>query len=372
MIRRRFKIALLFLLASAPWTARAQAPPGPLPPKPGAPVQQPPKDAPQIKVKVDLVTTPAIVRDARGQLVLNLEKKDFRIFDNDVEQQIEDFDLGGESLSFVIAVETSSRIEPLLPAVRKLGILLTQNVIGPNAEAALLQFDDHVRQVLPFTRDHDAMEKSVANLKMGYSGLVLYDAMARGVSLLKERPPDRRRILVVISEAADTESESKLGEVLREAQLSNVTIYSVGLSTTAALLRKKPDHYGPKPLGPEGTFPVPGRAGQPQTPTSEQQEASRRADLLAAVVWAVTTLARTVKDNALEVATTATGGMHVSTFKDSSLESALSEIGDELHAQYTLTYRPIGTGPGGFHEIKVVLTRGDLSVRSRPGYYLEP
>ena len=64
---------------------------------------------------------------------------------------------------------------------------------------------------------------------MGTCGMRLYDAMARGISLLEQRPAPRRRILVVVGEAQDTGSENKLGEVLRMAHLANVTIYSIGL-----------------------------------------------------------------------------------------------------------------------------------------------
>jgi VWFA-related protein len=223
---------------------------------------------------------------------------------------------------------------------------------------------------VPFTRSHDDIEKAMAGVKMGYSGTRLYDAMARGVSLLSERPANRRRVLLVLAEAADTGSEANLGEIIRDAQLNNITIYSVGLSTAAANLRKKPEQRGPAPIGPEGTFPVPGRNGSPQTPTSEQQERSRHADLIPLIIMIVKTAAHTVKDNSLEVATAATGGMHVATFKDESIEHALDEIGGELHAQYTLTYRPTGTDPYGFHEIKVQVAQRGMKARTRPGYYL--
>src|SRR5712692_7534201 len=79
-------------------SARAQAPPGPLPPKPGVPAQQP-KVKPEIRVKVDLVNAPVTVTDSSGELVLDLGQGDFRIFDNGVEQRIEHFDLGGDPLS---------------------------------------------------------------------------------------------------------------------------------------------------------------------------------------------------------------------------------------------------------------------------------
>jgi hypothetical protein len=80
-----------------------------------------------------------------------------------------------------------------------------------------------------------------------------------------------------------------------------------------------------------------------------------------------------VKANALEVATTATGGAHLAAFKDRSIEKCIDEIGGELHAQYTISYTPTDAGVPGYHEIKVNLLRKDaknLKIRARPGYYL--
>jgi len=80
-----------------------------------------------------------------------------------------------------------------------------------------------------------------------------------------------------------------------------------------------------------------------------------------------------VKDHALEVAATATGGAHLSTFKDRSIEKAIDEIGGELHSQYTISYAPTGSDAAGYHEIKVNVVRNgakNLKVRARPGYYL--
>jgi VWFA-related protein len=79
-----------------------------------------------------------------------------------------------------------------------------------------------------------------------------------------------------------------------------------------------------------------------------------------------------VKDRPLEVATTATGGAYLSTFKDRSIEKAIDEIGGELHAQYTISYTPTDGRDLGYHEIKVQLVRKDLKVRARPGYYVAP
>ncbi len=372
---KRAKMPGIFLVAmlAAVWgqaPARAQAPAGPLPPKPGAPIQQP-KEKPEIRVKVDLVTAPVTVRNASGELVLDLAQSDFRIFDNGVEQRIEHFDLGGDPLSVVILLETSSRVEALLPAVRKTGIVFTQTVLGPTGEAAVLGYDDAVERLLPFTADADKIEKTFSTLRMGTSGARLYDALSEAVGMLRSRPSSRRRVIVAVAEAADSGSENKLGQVLREAQLANVTIYSVGLSTTAAQLRAPPKQAGPAPISPPGTFPLPPIPGTPQTPTSEQQRHGN-IDLLALAVWVVQHAANAASEHALGVATTATGGMHLATFRDRSIEKAIDQIGGELHAQYTLSYRPTGTDPVGYHEIKVGVSRRGLKVRSRPGYYLAP
>ena len=369
-------LVLPLLAASA---ARGQAPAGPIAPKPGAEIQQPPKDLPKLKVRVALVNTPVTVRDSRGDMVHNLDARDFRVSDNGVAQQISHFDLGGDPLSLVILMETSSRIAALFPEIRKTGILFTQTVMGPTGEAAVVGFNDSVDKLQDFTANGDLIENTIAHLGQGTSGSKLYDAMAVGVEMLSGRPqataekPGHRRVLMLLSEATDAGSEVKLGEVLRQAQLANVTIYSVGLSTTRAELQAKPKDTRPH-VTPPGTFPLPPQPGVPQTPTSEENRYGN-IDLMAAAVWAVQHIRDQVKDHALEVAATATGGAHLATFKDRSIEKAIDEIGGELHSQYSVSYTPTGTDAIGYHEIKIAVIRNDaknLKVRARPGYYLAP
>src|SRR5215472_6525798 len=367
---------LVLVVLFAVGMLHGQAPTGPLPPKPGVEVQQAPKNA--IKVQVALVTTPVTVRDGRGEMVHNLEAKDFSVSDNGAPQKIFHFDLGGDPISLVILVETSSRIEALAPEMRKTGILFTQTVMGSTGEAAVVGFNDSVDKLQDFTSSADQIENTIANLRIGTSGLKLYDAMAVGVEMLTSRPqatvekPGRRRVMLILSEAVDDGSEKQLGEVLRQAQLANVTIYSVGLSTTRAELQAKPKPAR-RPNIPVGAVPPP--PGVPATPTYEDNYRPGGADLLAAVVWAVQHIHDQVKGNALEVAAAGTGGAHLSTFKDRSIENAIDEIGGELHSQYTLSYTPTDADVSGYHEIKVLVLPNDsknLKIRARPGYYLAP
>lgn len=373
--RSQFRRLLLVLYAGSACSLAAQSPSGPISPQPGAAIQQAPPP-PKIGVRVALVNTPVTVRDSKGQMVHTLDIKDFHVTDNGVSQKITHFDMGGDPLSLVILIETSSRIAAFLPQVRKSGILFTQTVMGADAEAAVVGFNDSVDKLQDFTSNPDQIDSTINHLKAGTSGTKLYDAMALGVEMLSGRPqpsadqPGRRRVMFLMSEATDIGSGSKFGEVLRQAQLSNVTIYSVGLSTTRAELQAAPRDTTPHPT-PPGTFGAPPFPGTPQGLESDSARYGS-GDLTQAIAWVVKNVADKIKGNPLELASAGTGGAHLPTFKDRSIETAIDEIGGELHSQYSVSYTPTGTNDTGYHEIKVVVDGKNLKVRARPGYYVAP
>jgi VWFA-related protein len=322
----------------------------------------PPLQKNTIRVQANEVVAPVIVTDKTGEMVLTLTQKDFHVFEDGVEQPIDHFGLGGEPLSIVLLVENSARIAPLLPAIRKSGVVFAQPVIGQTAEAAVLEYDDSVHTLVKFTTAPDPLEQAIKNLQAGNGGANLYDAMQRGISLLEERPEGQRRILLVVGEAQDTGSGSQLGEVLRRAQVGNVTIYSVGLSTAAASWRAKPPDR-PEPLPPLPT-------GDERQDEINRQMQGGDGDLMALAIWLLETGKNAIGPNALAVASKSTGGLHVNTLRDRAIEKAMDAIGGELHAQYTIGYRPSGDKGGGYHEIKVTVDRAGVTVRTRPGYYL--
>ena len=79
---RKFALLLVLVLVGTR-ALRAQAPVGPMAPRPGQAVQHVPADAQAtLKVRVALVNLPVTVRNAKGDMVHDLEAKDFRITDN--------------------------------------------------------------------------------------------------------------------------------------------------------------------------------------------------------------------------------------------------------------------------------------------------
>jgi VWFA-related protein len=345
------------------------APPGPIYTDPGLQPEKPPASSPKntIRVQANEVVAPVVVTDKTGEMILNLRQQDFHVYDNGVEEPVDHFGLGGEPLSIVLLVETSARIAPLMPAIRKSGIVFAQPVVGLTAEAAILEYDESVRSLVKFTTDPEPLQQAINHLQIGDSGANLYDAMQRGISLLTERPEEQRRILLVVGEAQDTGSESKLGEVLRRAQLANVTIYSVGLSTTAAMWRaakQKPPPGSAAPLP-----PLPTGDERSDQVAREMQDMQNGANLMDIAMWLLETGKNAIGPNSLAVASKSTGGLHVNTLRDRSIENAMDAIGGELHAQYTVGYRPSDDAPSGYHQIKITVDRPDLEVRTRPGYY---
>ena len=297
-------------------------------------------------------------------MILSLTQNDFHVFDDGVEQPIEHFGLGGEPLSIVLVVEDSRRIEPMLPAIRKSGSVFAQPVVGKIAEAAVISYDDSVNTLVKFTNDSDSLQTAINHLQAVDGGAKLYDAMQRGISMLEERPDGRRRILLVVGESQDTGSNSELGEALRSAQVANITIYSISLSTTAAMWRKKPgEDAGPAPLPPVPT-------GDQRQDQMNREMQAKDGDLMGLAIWLLETGKTLLGPNALAVASKSTGGLHLHTIKDRSIEEAMDAIGGELHAQYTIGYRPPIDEASGYHEIKVIVDKPSVTVRTRPGYYL--
>jgi VWFA-related protein len=237
-----------------------------------------------------------------------------------------------------------------------------------NGEAAVITYDSTVDVRQPFTTDHDAIERAIAHVTFDVPQMRLYDAMGKAVELLTSQPPNFRRVMLIVGESQDITSALKLNLVLRDAQLANISIYAVGPSSTTADLRFGRGAFGgdnmpaivlPKPL-PSISTTAPGT----------DPEGRPIFDLGTPAMWLITRGINEIKNHQLELAVAATGGVHYRALRDSTIRSALDQIGSELHAQYVIAYMPTSGRTAGFHTITVTVARPNLKVRSRPGYFV--
>jgi len=250
-----------------------------------------------------------------------------------------------------------------------MGSIFTETVMALNGEAALITYDSTVDVRQAFTHDHDDLQQAIAQVKFEAPEMRLYDAMAEAVRQLKTRPFGYRRVMLIVGESQDIASDAKLGLVLRDAQLANITIYAIGPSSSTADLR-----FGAKPPNreikyPPGVFSGPTRPGAMQLPGNGRSPGGTL-DLMPAAIWLITRGTNEINNHQLAVAAAATGGMHYRALRDRTVRTALDQIGSELHAQYILSYAPTVERSAGFHTIQVTVARPDVAVRTRLGYFV--
>lgn len=325
----------------------------------------------QISVRTNEVTVPLVVLDKNGEVVLDLEQKDFHVLDDGVEQPIDHCELGGDPLAVALVVETSSRLKMMAPVIHDMDSIFTEAVMAFNGEAAIISYDGEVNIRLAFTGDHDAVQKAIKELEFDAPEMALYDGMATAVQLLKTRPRNHRRIMLVIGESQDWSSKAKLGQVLRDSEHEDITIYAIGPSGTRTDLRG-----GTKGLG-NGMQLPPFKLGDRSPPISTQRPHDDPLgrpyyDWITPAVWLLTRGLNEIKNHQLEVAATATGGAHFRVFRDRTIRTVLDEVGGELHAQYTLTYKMPVDDTADFHRISVTVGRTEVIVRARLGYFVIP
>jgi VWFA-related protein len=200
----------------------------------------------------------------------------------------------------------------------------------------------------------------------------MIDAVNESVRMLRTRPKNRRRVLLLISETRDRSSEGRVREALIAAQLANVTVYSVDISRVVTNVMA-PQEVGPIDNRPPAMTPMP--AFIPQTPNTVMQTTGNpggSAQFIPLLMEIYKDVKSIFVDNPVEVFTKGTGGQQFGFVKQRGLEDAIEHIGAELHSQYLISYNPNNKEEGGFHQIKVeVAGERDLkSVRTRPGYWL--
>ena len=348
--------ATIFLICTAAW---AQSP------RPAT--NQPPNQDSDavIRANVNVVIAPTTVRDKKGDFVDGLQLQDFELYDNNKLQKIT-ADVRDEPLSLVIAVQKSSNLNDVLPKIQRIGSMLNDLIAGQDGEVAVVAFDHRIQVAQDFTNETEKVSEAMKKLQPGSSQHAVIDAEMQCIRMLRNRPRDRRRVLLLISEKRDRGSEARLREALTEAQFANVAIYTLDISSVAATLTTRGDPP-PPPSIPTTAQHMP--AGAAVTPTTVDQN-YYNGNYIPVFVDIFKAVKSLFVDDTLDVFTRFTGGKEYAFVSEKSLEKAVQGISTELHSQYLFRYSPNNQIEGGFHEIRVVVNRPNLEVRTRPGYWV--
>ena len=216
-------IALLASGLAGPMSARAQ-------------------ERPVFKASVAVVPITAVVRNARNQLVRDLGRGDFQVREEGELRPIVEFRSSDSGpVSVAILFDTSGSMRG--PNLDK-GISLVDRLLDAMQheadEVALFTFDKTLRQETPFTNDVDLIRCGMD--AMSAWGLTsIYDAVADAADVVAERSPGNRRVVIVVTDGADTSSTFSPAEASARASAIDVPVYVIDVAPakrhTAAVLQ---------------------------------------------------------------------------------------------------------------------------------------
>lgn len=180
----------------------------------------------RLRVNVNLVQVPMTVTDPMNRLVTGLEKENFAVYDNNVNQQIKYFSSEDAPLTIGIIFDLSGSMGSKFLRARKAltEFLRTSN---PQDEFFVVGFNDRPSVIVDFTSDPDDVEARMVMLKPE-NRTALIDAVYLGVDHLRQAKYDRKALLV-ISDGGDNRSRYTEGELRRVVRESDVQIYSIGI-----------------------------------------------------------------------------------------------------------------------------------------------
>ena len=323
---------------------------------------------------VQIVMAPTTVLDKDGAYVNGIKGTEFRLYDNDKLQEIR-VDETYAPLSVVVAIQANHKVEAVLPRLQRIGPMLQALVSGDTGELAVFAFDHQIRPLTDgFTNDPQEIDRAMRKLRAGSMQSALTDAVVHGTRMLRSRPKDRRKVLLLIAESLDQGSTMKAREALTSLEIHGVMVYALNVSRLYTALTGKPAYPRPDPI-PATARPMP--AGGAVTPTEVGRLYGHGSGMTADFAPLVQEIFRATKGifvpNPVEVYTRYTGGKEFPFVSQEDLERAVQSVSRELHNQYLITYNPNNKNEGGYHRIRVEVSgvgRGNLEVRTRPGYWM--
>ena len=210
-------------LALLSWAMYGQAN---IEPRPRPPEKSSPAPEATIRVFSSLVLVPVSVNDPLNRPVSGLERENFRVFEDKVEQKIESFAMDDEPVAVGLVFDTSGSMGEKLRRSRMAAkeFFRTSN---PEDEFFLVEFDSTPRLEVPLTSDTGTIENQLT-FSRSHGSTALLDAIYMALHEMK-RSNKNKKALLIISDGGDNNSRYTAAEVRRVLVESDVLIYAIGV-----------------------------------------------------------------------------------------------------------------------------------------------
>ncbi|HKV03577.1 MAG TPA: VWA domain-containing protein [Candidatus Acidoferrales bacterium] len=274
------------------------------------------RHAGEIRVQTDLVGILASVTDANGRPVPDLTQDAFQLSEEGVPQKIEHFEPEtNRPLDLALMVDASMSTFKDLKFETEAAAHFIRQVVRPGDTLGAFEFSESVTKLSDFSDDVPKLQAAVRRITPG-AGTSIYDAVVLGANALKRRPGDRRRAIVLVTDAGETTSVSQFEEARRAAIASGALLYTIVIR------------------------PVKNENGR-----------------------------NTAGEHALITITDSTGGAMFILDDLNQLDEMFDRIDRELRTQYLLGYYPRPVPPPGSDRHVQVNVKGNYIVRYRKEYF---
>jgi VWFA-related protein len=323
-------------------------------------------DTGTIKMDTALVTIPVSVLDRDGKFVPFLKKRDFRLYEDGVEQDIENLISVETPFHVTLMIDTSNSTMFRLEDIQDAAFAFVKQ-LRENDQVMIVSFDGKIRFHCDFTSDYETLRQAIGETRTGGS-TKLYEAVDKVVDRLEQ--VEGRKAVVLFTDGVDTASRrANYQNTIDKVEESGDLVYPIRYDTEneqqgGAVPSANPSPWpypSPSPYPPNRRkwpfdnlaspmFPQwPSRApsGGAGTSSGEYRKAARYLQELA----------------------DRSGGRLYQADSLYNLSQAFSNIAEELRHQYSLSYYPNNSKKdGAYRRVKVRLEKSGLIVRAREGY----
>jgi Ca-activated chloride channel homolog len=327
-----------------------------------------------IKLETTLITIPVSVLDRDGRFLPNLRKRNFRIYEDGVEQQIASFESVEVPFHVVLLLDTSSSARFKHEDIQAAAADFVKQLRW-NDQVMVVSFDSTVSVWCDFTSDREQIRQAIYRTRTGGS-TKLYEAVDLSLSEWLG-PIEGRKAIVLFTDGVDTTSRrSSARSTVSLVEEMNTLVYPIHYDTEfddpqGGVIMGNPrgtPFPWPSPRRPRS--PTPG-GGNPRWPFPLDQFVNFQIH----GKWPQGRVplgdSEDYRDGKryLQDLADRSGGRFYSADTNQDLSDAFSLIAEELRHQYAISYYPTNAARDGtYRKIKVRVNRPNVFVRARDGY----
>ena len=201
---------------------------------------------PNIRVDTTLVPIPVTVTDPQSRFVTGLEKEDFHLYEDKVEQKITQFSSEDVPLSVGIVFDTSGSMGTKLGSSRQ-AVAQFMRTANPEDEFFLIEFSNRANIAAEFTSMPEEIQNRLTFTQAKGATALLDGVYLAMNQMIKAR--NARKAILVISDGGDNSSRYTEREVKNAVRESDVQIYAIGIfEPPDSRIRTPEEAHGPELL----------------------------------------------------------------------------------------------------------------------------